>query len=222
MATAGRRGKTGRPHGRITWSWKYRELRWVRLQEFGFGGSEWGKRRGGGGCGAGESQPSPWHRQTQVYSELSPGCNGDSHMLQSACVSKEPYQETMQHNNSFPWEASGVEPIVCTLLRLWMLPLLQRAYINLAGSKQYCGASVPSPHSKSLPIPAAAIKGPVVSVLGSPRLNLAWPEVAMQCWHPGWFISSPIYATRPVSAPDPSLPLLSIVLKFGFWSLSHV
>lgn len=65
-------------------------------------------------------------------------------MLQSACVSKESHQETMQHNNSFPWEPSGVEPIVCTLLRLWMLPLLQRAYINLAGSKQYCGTSVPS------------------------------------------------------------------------------
>lgn len=83
----------------------------------------------------------------------------------------------MRHNNSFPWEASGVEPIVCTLLRLWMLPLLQRAYINLVGSKPYCGASVPSPHSKSLPIPAAAIKGPVVPVLGSPKLNLARPEV---------------------------------------------
>lgn len=57
-------------------------------------------------------------------------------MLHSARVSEEPYQETMRHNNSFPWEASGVEPIVCTLLRLCMLPLLQRAYINLAGSKQ--------------------------------------------------------------------------------------
>lgn len=78
-------------------------------------------------------------------------------MLQPACVSKELHQETMQHNNSFPWEASRVEPIVCTLLKLWMLPLLQRAYINLAGSKQ-CETSVPSPHSKSLPIPAAAIK----------------------------------------------------------------
>ena len=199
MATVGRRGKTGRPHGRITWSWKYRELRWVRLQEFEFGGSECGKRRGGGGCGAAESQPSPWHRQTQVYIELSPGCNGDSHMLQSARVSKEPYQETMRHNNSFPWEASRVEPIVCTLLRLWMLPLLQRAYINLAGSKQCCGASVPLPHSKSLPIPASAIKGPVVSVLGSPRLNLVPPEVlAMQCWHPRWFISTPIYENRQV------------------------
>lgn len=107
-------------------------------------------------------------------------------MLQLACVSKEPYQETMQHNNSFPWEASGVEPIVCTLLRLGMLPLLQRAYINLAGSKQYCGASVPSPHSKSHSIPVAAIKGLAVSVLGSHRLNLARSEVvAMQCWHPG-------------------------------------
>lgn len=41
----------------------------------------------------------------------------------------------MRHNKSFPWEASGVEPIVCTLLRLWMLPLLQRAHINLAGLK---------------------------------------------------------------------------------------
>lgn len=109
----------------------------------------------------------------------------------------------MWHNNSFPWEARGVEPIVCTLLRLWMLPLLQRAYINLTGSKQYCGASVPSPHPKSLPIPAAAMKGPVVSVLGSPWLNLAQPEVvAMQCWHAGWFISSPIYETGQVSAPD--------------------
>lgn len=204
MATAGRRGKTGRPHGRITWSWKCRELRWVGWQEFGFRGREWGNGGGGvGGYGADESQPSPWHRQTQVYSELSPGCNGDSHMLQSARVSKEPHRETMRHNNSFPWEVSGVEPIVCTLLRLWMLPLLQRAYINLAGSKQYCGASVPSPHSKSLPIPAAAIKGPVVSVLGSPRLNLAQPEVvAMQCWHPGWFISSCIYETGQVSAPE--------------------
>lgn len=67
-------------------------------------------------------------------------------MLQPARVSKESSQETMQHNNSFPSEAGGVEPIVCTLLKLWMLPLLQRAYINLAGSKQQCGASVPSPH----------------------------------------------------------------------------
>lgn len=107
-------------------------------------------------------------------------------MLQPARVSKEPYQETMQHNNSFPWEAGGVEPIVCTLLRLGMLPLLQRAYINLASSKQYCGASVPSPHSKSHSVPVAAIKGLAVSVLGSHRLNLARSEVvAMQCWHPG-------------------------------------
>lgn len=166
MATAGRRGKMGRPHGRITWSWKCRELRWVGWQEFGFRGSKWEERwdRGGhgggygGGCGVDESQPSSWHRQTEVYSELSLGCNGDSHMQQPACVSKELHQETMQHNNSFPWEASRVEPIVCTLLKLWMLPLLQRAYINLAGSKQYCETSVPSPHSKSLPIPAAAIK----------------------------------------------------------------
>lgn len=66
-------------------------------------------------------------------------------MLQPARVSKESYQETMQHNNSFPSEAGGVEPIVCTLLKLWMLPLLQRAYINLAGSQQQCAASVPSP-----------------------------------------------------------------------------
>lgn len=70
-------------------------------------------------------------------------------MLQPACVSKESYQETMQHNNSFPSEASGVEPIVCTLLKLWMLPLLQRAYINLAGSKQQCAASIPSPQLTS-------------------------------------------------------------------------
>lgn len=55
----------------------------------------------------------------------------------------------MQHNNSFPSEAGGVEPIVCTLLKLWMLPLLQRAYINLAGSKQQCGASIPSPRLTS-------------------------------------------------------------------------
>lgn len=68
-----------------------------------------------------------------------------------ACVSEEPYQETMRHNNSFPWEAGGVEPIVCTLLRLWMLPLLQRAYINLAGSKQYSGAIVPSPRLQVTP-----------------------------------------------------------------------
>lgn len=89
MATAGRRGKTGRPHERITWSWKCRELRWVGWQRVWIL-REWTgkKRRGGGGrggegYGSGESQPSPWHRQTQVYSELSPGCNGDSHMLLS-------------------------------------------------------------------------------------------------------------------------------------------
>lgn len=58
----------------------------------------------------------------------------------------------MQHNNSFPSEASGVEPIVCTLLKLWMLPLLQRAYINLAGSKQQCGASIPSPRLTSFSV----------------------------------------------------------------------
>lgn len=94
-------------------------------------------------------------------------------MLHAARVSEEPYQETMRHNNSFPWEASGVEPIVCTLLRLCMLPLLQRAYINLAGSKQQCGARIPSPHSESHSIPAAAVKGLVVSVLGSHRFNHA-------------------------------------------------
>lgn len=71
-------------------------------------------------------------------------------MPQPARVSKESYQETMQHNNSFPSEASGVQPIVCTLLKLWMLPLLQRAYINLAGSKQQCAASIPSLHLASL------------------------------------------------------------------------
>lgn len=128
----------------------------MRLQEFGFRGSE----RGGGGGMWGRREPA--FTLTQVHSELSPDCNGDSHMLQSARVSKEPYQETMRHNNSFPWEASGVEPIVCTLLRLWMLPLLQRAYINLAVSKQYCRAGAPLPHSTSLRIPAAAIKGPDV------------------------------------------------------------
>lgn len=84
-------------------------------------------------------------------------------MLQPACVSKESYQETMQHNNSFPSEASGVEPIVCTLLKLWMLPLLQRAYINLAGSKQQCAASIPSPHLTSphlTSFPAASVSLP--------------------------------------------------------------
>lgn len=148
MATVGRRGKMGRPPGRITWSWRSRESRWVCLFCL-FVGLK-GKRGGGkGGCGAGRRQASPWHRQTQVYIVPSLGCNGDSHMLQPACVSKESYQETMQHNNSFPSEASGVEPIVCTLLKLWMLPLLQRAYINLAGSKQQCAASIPSPQLTS-------------------------------------------------------------------------
>lgn len=73
--------------------------------------------------------------QMQTNNEPSLGCNADGHMLQSAAVSKETRRETMRHNNSFPQEASGAEPIVCTLLRLWMLPLLRRAYINLAGSK---------------------------------------------------------------------------------------
>ncbi len=138
-------------------------------------------------------------------------------MLQSARVSKEPYQETMRHNNSFPWEASGVEPIVCTLLRLWMLPLLQRAYINLAGSKPYCGASVPSPHSKWLPVPAAAIKGPVVPVLGSPKLNLARPEVVGTladlstgpCLRP-----ASLSRTLTTTHSQTSLSLLLVVLKF--------
>lgn len=87
---------------------------------------------GGGGKGGVEVTT---FTQMPTNSEPSLGCNGDGHMLQSAAVSKETYHETMRHNNSFPQEASGVEPIVCTLLRLWMLPLLRRAYINLAGSK---------------------------------------------------------------------------------------
>lgn len=135
------------------------------------------KRRGKCGYQVGRNQPSSWHRQTQVYSELSLGCNGDGRMLQSACVSKEPYRETMQHNNSFPWEAGGVEPIVCTLLKLWMLPLLQRAYINLAGSKQYCGASIPTHHFHSHSVPYHCNRqGLVVSVPGSPRhlLEARW------------------------------------------------
>lgn len=210
MATAGRRGKMGRPHGRITWSWKCKELRWVGWQEFGFRGKEAGW---GHGYGAGESQPSPWHRQTQVYSELSPGCNGDSHMLQLACVSKESHRETMQHNNSFPWEASGVEPIVCTLLRLWMLPLLQRAYINLAGSKQYCGASVPSTLPQVTTHTSRCHK--------TPSCICPWLTLAQFCstWGGGNAILavadlSAVPYMRPVKfqPQTPSLPLLSVVL----------
>lgn len=113
----------------------------------------WG---GGGGGGASLHPDTDEHRST-VSSPLAV-------METVTCCSRpvSPRSLTMRHNNSFPWVAGGVEPIVCTLLRLWMLPLLQRAYINLAGSKQYCRAGIPLPHSTSLGIPAAAIKGPDV------------------------------------------------------------
>lgn len=121
----------------------------------GNGAGRGGRERAGAGRGGGKPHPdTDKHRSTW---SPSPGCNGDSHMLQPARVSKESYQETMQHNNSFPSEAGGVEPIVCTLLKLWMLPLLQRAYINLAGSQQRCAASVPSPRLTSLPAASGSL-----------------------------------------------------------------
>lgn len=119
----------------------------VSLPVLGFQGNEREPGRVWAGVGWGREEATLTLTQTNTGLIVpSLGCNGDSHMLQPACVSKESYQETMQHNNSFPSEASGVEPIVCTLLKRWMLPLLQRAYINLAGSKQQCAASIPSPH----------------------------------------------------------------------------
>lgn len=116
--------------------------------------------------------------QTQTNSELSLGCNADGHMLQSAAVSKETYHETMRHNNSFPWEASGVEPIVCTLLRLWMLPLLRRAYINLACSKAALWRSA-LPLRVAFGVVAAVKKKKAGCIRPSPhlRLNLAGLEV---------------------------------------------
>lgn len=115
-----------------------------------------------------------------------------------------------------------MEPIVCTLLRLWMLPLLQRAYINLAGSKQRCGARALSPHSKLFLAPASAMKDPLVSVLGSPR---AQPEMVLP-----WLIyQQPLYENRLSSPPPPPPPLhyfnscfLQSCCSFGFWFRSNI
>lgn len=62
-----------------------------------------------------------------------------------------------------------MEPIVCTLLRLWMLPLLRRAYINLACSKAalWCSAL---PLRVALGV-VAAVKRPGC-IRPSPRLGL--------------------------------------------------
>ena len=66
MATAGRRGKMERPPGRITWSWKSRESRWVCLfWVFGDWTGNGAGERAGVGWGGGNLHPdTDKHRST--------------------------------------------------------------------------------------------------------------------------------------------------------------
>lgn len=99
-----------------------------------------------------------------------------------------------------------MEPFVCTLLRLWMLPLLRRAYINLACSKAALWRSA-LPLRVALGVVAAVKRPACIHPSPRPGLHPAGSEVRrMQMQAVGPIHQQGALRQREVSG-NPSLPL---------------